>query len=184
MSDSRQQFKALHQIVGTMTVLTCLEPENYETVVTKAVQHSSRLLKKPLQCRAIAKCSHVFWSPACMDGKRVMECLTKCLKIVNGLSNAADGGSSEVGLWIEMLDEYLYFYQSGVPELTAQKVENLIQLCASQVEYAVTSDSSASAPGPKSKAHLNRVLQMIKAGQSLEQQGLSQGRLSEINLAS
>uniref|UniRef100_A0A7S1APQ6 Vacuolar protein sorting-associated protein 35 n=1 Tax=Noctiluca scintillans TaxID=2966 RepID=A0A7S1APQ6_NOCSC len=184
LSDSRQQFKALHQIVGTMTVLTCLEPENYETVVTKAVQHSSRLLKKPLQCRAIAKCSHVFWSPACMDGKRVMECLTKCLKIVNGLGNAADGGSSEVGLWIEMLDEYLYFYQSGVPELTAQKVENLIQLCASQVEYAVTSDSSASAAGPKSKAHLNRVLQMIKAGQSLEQQGLSQGRMSEINLAS
>jgi len=36
--------------------------DNYDTLVKKAVQLGSKLLKKPDQCRAVVMCSHLFWA--------------------------------------------------------------------------------------------------------------------------
>ena len=36
------------------------QADNYDTLATKATQYSARLLKKPDQCRAVAKASYLF----------------------------------------------------------------------------------------------------------------------------
>jgi hypothetical protein len=55
------------------------------------VSFFARLLKKPDQCRAIYACSHLFWNDkiktaegsSFQDGKRVLDCLQRSLKIAD-----------------------------------------------------------------------------------------------------
>lgn len=51
-------------MIGTIHGVSILGEENYDTIVTKIALYSSKLLKKPDQCRAIYMCSHLFWCPA------------------------------------------------------------------------------------------------------------------------
>merc|ERR1719326_2105333 len=85
ISESSKQYQGIFQLVGTLTNISCLDEENFDTISQKIVQHSARLLKKPMQCRAIAACSQLFWCSARSDGKKVLECLQKCLKITDNL---------------------------------------------------------------------------------------------------
>lgn len=63
ISDSRSQFQAICIIAGALT--NCSERfsrENYDTLITKAALHGSKLLKKPDQCRAVYLASHLWWA--------------------------------------------------------------------------------------------------------------------------
>lgn len=53
---------AIGLIVGTFERMRCLGEENHETLRTNCAMSSSRLLKKPDQCRSVANCAHLFWS--------------------------------------------------------------------------------------------------------------------------
>jgi vacuolar protein sorting-associated protein 35 len=63
ISDSRSQFQAICIIAGALS--GCSErfgQENYDTLITKAALHGSKLLKKPDQCRAVYLASHLWWA--------------------------------------------------------------------------------------------------------------------------
>jgi vacuolar protein sorting-associated protein 35 len=63
ISDSRSQFQAICIIGGALSC--CSEKfsrENYDTLITKAALHGSKLLKKPDQCRAVYLASHLWWT--------------------------------------------------------------------------------------------------------------------------
>lgn len=63
ISDSRSQFQAICIIGGALSC--CSEKfsrENYDTLITKAALHGSKLLKKPDQCRAVYLASHLWWA--------------------------------------------------------------------------------------------------------------------------
>ncbi len=63
ISDSRAQFQAICIISGALS--TCSERfnrENYDTLITKAALHGSKLLKKPDQCRSVYLASHLWWA--------------------------------------------------------------------------------------------------------------------------
>jgi len=63
ISDSRSQFQAICTIAGALS--GCSEKfsrENYDTLITKAALHGSKLLKKPDQCRAVYLASHLWWT--------------------------------------------------------------------------------------------------------------------------
>jgi vacuolar protein sorting-associated protein 35 len=63
ISDSRSQFQAICIISGALS--GCSErfgQENYDTLITKAALHGSKLLKKPDQCRAVYLASHLWWA--------------------------------------------------------------------------------------------------------------------------
>ena len=62
VTDSRAQQAAIILIVGTFERLGCLGEENHETLRTNCAMSSSRLLKKPDQCRGVASCAHLFWT--------------------------------------------------------------------------------------------------------------------------
>ena len=62
MTDSRAQQAAITLIIATLEQLSSLGEENHETLRSNCAMSSSRLLKKPDQCRSVATCAHVFWS--------------------------------------------------------------------------------------------------------------------------
>lgn len=57
-------------------------------------------------------CSHLFWKPEIegegyREGKRVLECLQKSLRI----ADACMDSSMNVKLFVEILNEYLYYFE-------------------------------------------------------------------------
>lgn len=101
---------------ATLQQLMSFTEENYDTLATKATQHSAKLLKKPDQCRAVYNCAHLFWpgtdeAPGHRDERRVLECLQKSLKTANTCMN------QQVQLFVEILNKYLYFFERGCPSI-------------------------------------------------------------------
>ena len=62
VSDSRAQFQAVCVIAGALHGTRGFSKENYDTLITKAALHGSKLLKKPDQCRAVYLASHLWWA--------------------------------------------------------------------------------------------------------------------------
>jgi vacuolar protein sorting-associated protein 35 len=62
ISDSRAQFQAVCIIAGALQNTRGFGKENYDTLITKAALHGSKLLKKPDQCRAVYLASHLWWA--------------------------------------------------------------------------------------------------------------------------
>jgi vacuolar protein sorting-associated protein 35 len=128
ISDSGEQVLLLHQLIGGLQEIVIFGSENYDTLVTKAALHSSKLLKKPDQCRAVYQCSHLFWgsveSGKQRDDKRVLECLQRALKIADGCVDTAQN----VLLFLEILNQYLYYFEDGNPAVTAEYLNGLIEL--------------------------------------------------------
>uniref|UniRef100_A0A2K6KZ63 Vacuolar protein sorting-associated protein 35 n=1 Tax=Rhinopithecus bieti TaxID=61621 RepID=A0A2K6KZ63_RHIBE len=87
ISDSKAQLAAITLIIGTFERMKCFSEENHEPLRTQCALAASKLLKKPDQGRAVSTCAHLFWSGRNTDkngeelhgGKRVMECLKKCM---------------------------------------------------------------------------------------------------------
>ena len=65
--DSKAQQAAVLLIVATFERMCCLGEENHETLRTNCAMSSSRLIKKPDQCRSVATCAHLFWSGTYTD---------------------------------------------------------------------------------------------------------------------
>lgn len=61
ISDSRAQFQAVCILVSALYGTRNFSRENYDTLITKAALHGSKLLKKPDQCRAVYLASHLWW---------------------------------------------------------------------------------------------------------------------------
>lgn len=62
ISDSRAQFQAVCILAGALQMTRNFGKENYDTLITKAALHGSKLLKKPDQCRAVYLASHLWWA--------------------------------------------------------------------------------------------------------------------------
>ena len=62
ISDSRAQFQAVCILASALQTTRGFGKENYDTLITKAALHGSKLLKKPDQCRAVYLASHLWWA--------------------------------------------------------------------------------------------------------------------------
>ena len=118
ISDSRAQFQAVCILAGALQTTRGFTKENYDTLITKAALHGSKLLKKPDQCRAVYLASHLWWAieiPAkseedaknlYRDGKRVLECLQRALRVADACMDTA----VSVELFVEILNRYVYYF--------------------------------------------------------------------------
>lgn len=104
-----------------------------ETICTKSTQYAARLLKKPDQCRAVCRASYMFWGSVgetpYRDGKRVLECLQRSLKI----ADACKVSNMHTVLFVEILDSYLYHFSQGNELVTADYVNKLLELIEQQL---------------------------------------------------
>ena len=129
ISESKAQMRALHQIIKSLYKTTIFGYENYDTLTTKCAIHCSRLLKRADQCTGILMVSHLFWAdisltrpddkPAERNGKRVLECLQKALKIADTVMDQ----SISVGLFLQVLEKYLWYFEKGNDQVLDIKVD-------------------------------------------------------------
>jgi len=137
ISDSKAQLAAITLIIGTLEKIACFSEENHEPLRTQCALAASKLLKKPDQCRGVATCSHLFWSgkrketqgEETKDGKKVVDCLKKGLKIANQCMDA----TVQVQLFIELLNHYVLFYERGNAEVTVSMINQLIEKISEEI---------------------------------------------------
>lgn len=126
-------------MVGTLQTTSCFNLDHYDTLITKCALHGAKLLKKPDQCRAVMTCSHLWWGTMIVgqgeegeetvypyrDGKRVLECLQKALKIADSCMDSV----TNVELFVEILNRYIYYFEKqneSVSEFIVLAVTSLI----------------------------------------------------------
>ncbi|QRV76950.1 vacuolar protein sorting-associated protein 35 [Ceratobasidium sp. AG-Ba] len=164
ISESRAQLQAIGLIIGTLQGARVFGEDNYDTLITKAAVHGAKLLKKPHQATAVMLASHMWWQTDVpegevagegedaeerkprRDGKRVLECLQKSLRIASSCFEEV----VSVQLYVDALDKYLYYFERGVAEVTPKYINSLIELITSNVDVISAPDfhpTSRSPPG-------------------------------------
>ena len=97
-------------------------------------RYSAKLLKKPDQCRAVCRASYMFWSPVgeapYRNGKRVLECLQRSLKI----ADACKASNAHVGPFVEILDAYIFQFEQENEHVTGGFITSLIQLIEREMD--------------------------------------------------
>lgn len=71
ISESRAQLQAVALIIGTLQGAKVFGTDNFDTLITKAALHGSKLLKKPHQSMAVNVASHLWWQEAAADEAEV-----------------------------------------------------------------------------------------------------------------
>lgn len=163
ISDSTDQARAINQITATIQATNSFDTDNYETLSTKATQHSSKLLKKPAQARSVYTSAHLFWHSS-EDGfktaKTVVHCLQRSLKIANVIIDDVQ----KVQIFIEILNKYIYFFERNCETIRAEYLTNLISLIEEHFN-GIDQDSADTDAVAKAQAHFRATLDYIKTKQ-------------------
>ncbi|KAK9468248.1 vacuolar protein sorting-associated protein 35 [Lipomyces arxii] len=167
LTDSRSQFQSLSVIAGALHGTRNFTKESYETLITKNALFGSKLLKKPDQCRAVYFASHLWWAveiptrgekegktPLYRDGKRVLECLQRALRVADACMDAA----VSIELFVEILNRYVYYFDRGCEVVTVKYVNGLISLIMSNLSSTIDQSTNDSP-----RKHFERTLQYIAA---------------------
>ncbi|QKX57262.1 uncharacterized protein TRUGW13939_04371 [Talaromyces rugulosus] len=167
ISDSRAQFQAVCIIASALHNSRGFSKENYDTLITKAALHGSKLLKKPDQCRAVYLASHLWWvvensqreedaANLYRDGKRVLECLQRALRVADACMDTA----VSVELFVEILNRYVYYFDQQNETVTTKYLNGLIELIHSNLQ---TNDGEENPSLENPKRHFQRTLDYIKS---------------------
>ncbi|OAA54678.1 vacuolar sorting protein 35 [Cordyceps fumosorosea ARSEF 2679] len=169
VSDSKAQFQAVCVIASSLHQTRNFGKENYDTLITKCAQHGSKLLRKPDQCRAVYLASHLWWANAIpanreteesdlyRDGKRVLECLQRALRVADSCMETA----TSIELFVEILDRYVYYFDQQNESVTTKYLNGLIELIHSNL----ASNQQESASVETSKKHFHQTLENIRSRQ-------------------
>ncbi|KAI0027584.1 vacuolar protein sorting-associated protein 35 [Vararia minispora EC-137] len=162
ISESRAQLQAIALIIGTLQGAQVFGVDNYDTLITKAALHGAKLLKKPHQASAVHLASHMWWQEASepvdgreggmlgdhayphQDGKRVLECLQKSLRI----ANSATEDIIKTQLYVDALDQYLFYLDHGAYAVTPKFVTHLVELITSTIDGISSPDVHPSQRAP------------------------------------
>ncbi|KAL7310172.1 retromer complex subunit Vps35, variant 2 [Mucor circinelloides] len=130
VSHSRAQFNAIVYSIGSLLKTSPRFQEQYfNTLSTKLTLYSTKLLKKPDQSRAVYLSSHL-WAHG-ETPSRIIECLQKSLKIADSCMDAA---TTEI-LFLELLNQYIYYFEKGQSLVTANYLNGLMDLISSRLMY-------------------------------------------------
>lgn len=138
ISDSKAQISAIELLVGTLESLSCFGEDNYTPLGTKCALVSSKLVKKPDQARGVCLCCHLFWSGKTtesqgeekQDGKQVLQCLQRALKVANTCMEPA----TQVQLFVEIFNRYLLFYEKGASQVAMAHINKICSLIKENLE--------------------------------------------------
>ncbi|KAI5921595.1 vacuolar protein sorting-associated protein 35 [Camillea tinctor] len=170
VSDSKAQFQAVCVIASALHQTRNFGKENYDTLITKCALHGSKLLRKPDQCRAVYLASHLWWATPITaigesdeglyrDGKRVLECLQRALRVADSCMEQA----TSIELFVEILDRYVYYFDQSNESVTTKYINGLIELIHSNLG----TNQQDSASIESSKKHFKHTLENI-AGRQYE----------------
>lgn len=175
ITDSKQQIQILTVIIATLQNLRNISVAGYDTLGTKACQYSSKLLKKPDQCQAAFLCSHLFWGCEYRDdASKVLECLQRSLKIVDGCIV-----SQQTHLFVLILNQYLHYFAANNNKVTVKYLNVLMELINTNMSKG-EEESKPEGPNAPVQVFYKRTVQHIKMRQL---EGVDTDRWSGINVA-
>ncbi|KAG6029808.1 hypothetical protein E4U41_000269 [Claviceps citrina] len=169
VTDSKAQFQAVCVIASSLHQTRNFGKENYDTLITKCAQHGSKLLRKPDQCRAVYLASHLWWATPIAsngetdetelyrDGKRVLECLQRALRVADTCMETA----TSIELFVEILDRYVYYFDQQNESVTTKYLNGLIELIHSNL----AGNQQDSGSIETSKKHFHQTLENIRSRQ-------------------
>jgi len=145
ITDSKAHHRCIEAVVGTLSNCRCFEEGDYEVLITRTTQYSAKVLKKVDQSRLVLLCSRLFYQMENHEGegvytnpKRVLECLQRSLKIANGCMTS----SANLVLFVDILDNYLFYFKNNNPIITDKFLSGLIALIKDHRENMVDTNGN------------------------------------------
>lgn len=137
----KSKVRALVGMIGTLLNCTNFTADDYDIVTRKLCQYSGKRLKTIDRCRMITLSSHLFWPPPGADGtnrfgndesmyQKSVECMKRAISIVRDEFNA--------GLFIEILNRYIYHFEQRNPAFEVKFLSGLIALINNQLQAGTT----------------------------------------------
>eukprot|EP00980_Cylindrotheca_fusiformis_P010583 scaffold2353_cov134-Cylindrotheca_fusiformis.AAC.6 len=160
--DSRLQIRCVKAIIGTLVACRCLSKEDYEGLIMKTAQYAAKMLKKPDQCEMVALCSNLFYvvdendSVIYANPQRCLECLQRALKLADACTSA---NPANVGLFVDLLEHYLYFFEKKNPSITGNYITGLVALVKEHTDNLIHLGGAVS----DAKQHFRHIVRHIKA---------------------
>lgn len=132
-ANSKQRVRALQQVIGTLHGCVNFSEENYDTLIKNTSKYAAKLLKKEDQCSLVCQCTHLFWTGNGPNGEpprngqddMVLQCLKRSLKIAEAVLDTVTNAK----LFVDVLNEYLYFYAQECPKIETKYLTGLVALC-------------------------------------------------------
>lgn len=121
VSDSKSQLDSITLIIATLEKLTSLSEENFSPLATKCALVASKLVRKQDQARGVCLCACIFWANQKNtlaegekpDGKQVVQCLNKALKVASSCIEPLE----QVQLFVEIFNHYIAYYERNIEEV-------------------------------------------------------------------
>ena len=163
LSALQSQKRCIEIVIGSLLQNKSLSSEEYESFITKTTQFAAKILKKPEQCQLVALCAYLFY-PVSSSGEemkynnaqRALECLQRSLKLADACTTA---NPANVGLFVELLEHYIFFFEKKNPVITDAYITGLVAL----IKEHISSRDGTGNPGVgEAKAHFFEVVQYIK----------------------
>uniref|UniRef100_A0A7S2VUF8 Vacuolar protein sorting-associated protein 35 n=1 Tax=Norrisiella sphaerica TaxID=552664 RepID=A0A7S2VUF8_9EUKA len=160
ISDSKAQAKAIALITAALEQMSGFGEENWETLVGKCVQHSSKLLKKEDKARALVNCAHLFWPTSQGEEGKARRSDKKLLKLVQrSLKAANDCMKEQVELFVVILNKCLFFFEREVPTINLKYLQGLICL----IEQHLPNLDESSDEDMRTKAYYQNTLNYVRS---------------------
>jgi vacuolar protein sorting-associated protein 35 len=166
ISEPKTQQRCIEVITGTLLASKSLSSEDYEGMITKTTQFAAKVLKKPEQCQLVALCAYLFYPVGSSEEikysnpQRALECLQRSLKLADACTTA---NPSNVRLFVELLDHYVFFFEKKNPVITHIYITGLVALIK---EHISSRDGTGDQGVAEAKAHFSGIVQYIKAKKS------------------
>lgn len=184
--DSRSQYQALMGLINKLIgAKNLMKTDNFDRLITRTTIYCSKLLRKTDQCRAIYMASHLWWIvddtektedadeseiPDLVsgvghlslksDGKRVLECLQRALRTADSILDS----NVSLELFIEILNQSLYFFIHGNNLITVRYLNGLIEL----IENNFSSLGKIEGPSLLTWNHFQRTLKYVSEQKAID----------------
>jgi vacuolar protein sorting-associated protein 35 len=168
ITETKMQYRCIVSIMGTLLECQSLSEEDYQGLVTKTAQFSAKMLKKSDQCQLVAQCAHLFYPAehqhlSYRNGQRALECLQRSLKLADACVSA---DSSEIQLFVDLLDHYLFFFEKKCPVITDAYITGLAALIKEHIGNLSGVMGVASPSVTNAREHYMEIVRAIKEKQA------------------
>ena len=157
------QVRALQQIIGTLHQCKNFDTENYDTLSRNTTKYAAKLLKKQDQCTLVSQCAHLFWTgrgadgsdPRCAETDMVLQCLKRALRTNESVLDSV----AQSHHYVDILNEYLYFYGQECPKIETKYITGLVQLCMQNIKELDAGKEGVDVV----RAHMTNTVKFIKS---------------------
>ena len=150
--DNSNKLTVLYMIIGCIKRL-----KSGAVQLEKVSEICFKLPKKTEQCIVLLSLSHVYWSNVAKKSGELLEILKRAVK----LADLCVTGTKNLVLFVNILNEYLYFYLQSVPTIENSSINNLIELIFELLSFQYDKDFDTKA----TKQYLQNTISFIKARQ-------------------